>query len=241
MEAQKIGNYELTEQDIDVMIARMPQQQQIFAKSPEFRKQVERNVRDMLLFATWAEDEGMKDSVAFQQSMEMAKRDILGQMGVSKILEAIEVSDAEVEEYFNEHRDTFRTQAYAQAKHILVDSEAKANEIKEMIAKEELSFEDAAMKYSTCPSKEQGGDLGPFNPGQMVKEFDEAVFTGTVGELAGPVKTQFGYHLIVVTELNEGEPKTFDEVKDEIAGTIFAEKRNAAYDAKVAELEKLYI
>ena len=88
--------------------------------------------------------------------------------------------------------------AWATARHILVDSEEKCNEIKAEI-ENGLSFEDAAKANSSCPSSAQGGDLGKFGPGQMVPEFDKAIFSGDVGVLYGPIQTQFGYHLIDIT------------------------------------------
>ncbi|MCD4668064.1 MAG: peptidylprolyl isomerase [Sulfurimonas sp.] len=88
--------------------------------------------------------------------------------------------------------------AWATASHILVDSEERCNEIKTEI-ENGLSFADAAKANSTCPSSAQGGDLGKFGPGQMVPEFDKAIFSGDVGVLYGPIKTQFGYHLIDIT------------------------------------------
>jgi len=89
--------------------------------------------------------------------------------------------------------------ARAAARHILVDSEAKCNELKAEI-EGGTPFEEVAKNYSTCPSSAQGGDLGEFGPGQMVPEFDKAVFSGDVGVLYGPIQTQFGYHLLEVTK-----------------------------------------
>ena len=86
----------------------------------------------------------------------------------------------------------------AKARHILVSTEDDCLDLKKQI-EEGLSFSDAAMKHSSCPSKAQGGDLGEFGPGQMVPEFDKVVFSAPVGEVQGPVKTQFGYHLLEVT------------------------------------------
>ena len=86
----------------------------------------------------------------------------------------------------------------ASARHILVDSEEKCLEIKAEIAAGS-SFEDLAKQHSSCPSGQSGGELGEFGPGQMVKEFDTVVFNEAVGEVHGPVKTQFGYHLLEVT------------------------------------------
>jgi len=88
--------------------------------------------------------------------------------------------------------------AKAQARHILVDTEEKCNDLKQQIANG-ADFADVARDNSSCPSGKTGGDLGEFGPGQMVKEFDEVVFSGEVGVVHGPVKTQFGYHLLEIT------------------------------------------
>ena len=88
--------------------------------------------------------------------------------------------------------------AWATARHILVDSEAKCNELKTEI-ENGTEFGEVAKNNSSCPSSAQGGDLGRFSPGQMVPEFDKAVFSGDVGVVYGPIQTQFGYHLLEVT------------------------------------------
>ena len=88
--------------------------------------------------------------------------------------------------------------AWATARHILVDSEEKCNELKTEI-ENGTEFGEVAAANSTCPSGSNGGDLGQFGPGQMVPEFDKAVFSGDVGVVYGPIQTQFGYHLLEVT------------------------------------------
>ncbi len=87
----------------------------------------------------------------------------------------------------------------AQARHILVDSEEKCQSLIDEI-NGGADFGDVAKANSSCPSSREGGNLGSFGPGQMVKEFDEAVFNGEVGAVQGPIKTQFGYHVLQVTE-----------------------------------------
>lgn len=89
--------------------------------------------------------------------------------------------------------------AKASARHILVPSEADCNSLKKLIEGGE-DFAEIAKVHSKCPSGKQGGGLGEFSPGQMVKEFDQVVFSGEVGKVLGPVKTQFGYHLIEITK-----------------------------------------
>ncbi len=92
--------------------------------------------------------------------------------------------------------------ATATARHILVDTQDKAEKIKAQIA-DGHEFADMAREHSSCPSGKRGGDLGQFGRGQMVPEFDRAVFEGETGTVLGPVKTQFGYHLIEVTSRND--------------------------------------
>ena len=88
--------------------------------------------------------------------------------------------------------------AKATARHILVDTEEQCNDLKNQIA-DGSDFGDVARHYSKCPSGTSGGDLGEFGPGMMVREFDEVVFSAPVNQVQGPVKTQFGYHLLEVT------------------------------------------
>lgn len=86
------------------------------------------------------------------------------------------------------------------ASHILVATEAEADKILQDIRDEKMSFEDAAKKFSKCPSGAHGGDLGHFGRGMMVKEFEDVAFATPKGEVSAPVKTQFGWHLIKVVD-----------------------------------------
>lgn len=86
----------------------------------------------------------------------------------------------------------------ASARHILVDSQEQCLDLKSRIA-DGADFADVAREHSRCPSGKRGGELGTFGKGQMVREFEDVVFTADVGVVQGPVRTQFGYHLIEVT------------------------------------------
>lgn len=88
--------------------------------------------------------------------------------------------------------------AKAKARHILVPTQAECETLKKQI-EGGADFAEIAKKHSKCPSGKQGGNLGEFGPGQMVAEFDKVVFSAPVNTVQGPVKTQFGYHLIEIT------------------------------------------
>ncbi len=92
--------------------------------------------------------------------------------------------------------------ATATARHILVDDEQQCQDLKQQI-ESGTDFASLARTHSKCPSGKRGGDLGEFSRGQMVKEFDDVVFEASVNEVHGPVKTQFGYHLIETTSRSD--------------------------------------
>lgn len=88
----------------------------------------------------------------------------------------------------------------ASARHILLNSEKLAKKLKKEIIAKDITFEKAAKKFSKCPSGKRGGNLGTFSKGEMVKEFDNVIFTKDtqINRIQGPIKTQFGFHLIEV-------------------------------------------
>lgn len=92
--------------------------------------------------------------------------------------------------------------ATAKARHILVDTEEQCQALKDEIGGG-ADFAELAKEHSSCPSGKSGGDLGEFGPGMMVKEFDEVVFSADINTVQGPVKTQFGYHLLEVTSRSD--------------------------------------
>lgn len=125
----------------------------------------------------------------------------------------------------------------ANARHILVATEAQCLQLKTEI-EAGADFAAVAKRESSCPSGQQGGDLGTFNPGQMVPEFDQAVFSGDVNTLIGPVQTQFGYHLIEVTkrwENPKAEPQTADTL-DQALELLRQDMTNAAGQSKFYDL-----
>ena len=99
----------------------------------------------------------------------------------------------------NQYRSQIMNRTEVRASHILVPTEQEALALKKQIENEEITFEKAASLYSKCPSSRNGGDLGYFTRGQMVKPFEDAAFALQLNEVSAPVQTSFGYHLIKVT------------------------------------------
>ena len=142
-----------------------------------------------------------------------------------------------LKKYFEENKESFKEQPTVSAKHILVDTLEKATEVKTEIDSKELTFEEAAAKHSTCPSKEEGGNLGVFGKGMMVPEFEDVAFALEIGTVSEPVQTQFGYHLILVDAKNEPKDKEFNEVKDSVIAKLTQEAQYKKYQEFIKELE----
>ncbi len=136
----------------------------------------------------------------------------------SEIFKNITISPEEIKKYYDENKNSFRDDKI-KASHILVSTEEKAKEIEKLL-KEGKNFEELAKAESSCPSKEKGGDLGVFGRGMMVKEFETAAFATKKGELSPVIKTQFGYHIIKVTDVMDGKQHELSEESSKIENII---------------------
>ncbi len=242
METKMIGNFELGEKQIEQFLSRMaPDQQAQAAGNEEYKKQIWDRLEEITLFAALGEELKVDESEAFKEAMAASRRDYIAQLAMTELLKDIKAEDDEVKAFYEEHKDEFVAPANARAKHILVDEEEKALELKAAIEAGELEFEAAAKDNSKCPSAQQGGDLGQFGKGQMVPEFDQAVFAAKAGDLLGPVKTQFGYHLIKVEDVTEDQTMPFDAVEDQVKQRVAYNKQSDVYENKLAELKAKYL
>lgn len=236
-----VAGKELTEAQFEAYLKSVPREQQMYAQNPQYREQYKEQFIDLYLFAQLGKDEKMDETDEFKEIMEGARRDILAQLSMREMLKDIVVTEEEQKTYYEENKAQFGKGATVSAKHILTDSEEKCQTILKNIEAGEKTFEDAAREFSTCPSGAKGGDLGEFGKGQMVKEFEDAAFDAEIGKVVGPVKTQFGYHLIKVEKKNEPKTAEFEEVKGQIYQQLLGKKQNDAYEAKVKELKDKYL
>lgn len=218
----------ITENDLNMAMVRFPQENQPFFATEQGKAQLLEQLISFELVHKYAEDEKLSETEEYKSQLEILKKDLLIQAGVKKILDEVTVTDEEVKTFYDNNPAMFKGEASIRAKHILVDSEEKAKEVKTAIDGG-ISFEDAAKEHSSCPSSSQGGDLGFFTRGRMVPEFEDVAFTLAIGEVSEPVQTQFGYHLIKVEEKMPEVAKSFDEVKEQLKMNLLSQKQNSAY------------
>ena len=209
--------------------------------NPQGREIILEQIINSRLFLIDAQKNLLEADPAFTAQLRKLKMQLLTNFAVEKHLSTVKVTDEEVEAFYNEHPEAFMQGETVNASHILVATEEEALSVYAKIAGGEMTFEDAAKEYSSCPSKENGGSLGDFGRGQMVAEFDAAVFAMEVGEItATPVKTQFGFHLIRLNGKNPATQVALDEIREALKGKLLEEKQQQAYESRVNQLKIVY-
>lgn len=233
-----VDGREVRESDYKLLMNNLGQNAAYFQGEEGRKKLVEELIMHELVYSDAIENKLEKDE-EFVKALNTMKKSMLQQYGLSKMLNNVTVSDDEIKEYYEKNKKLFKTGEMVRASHILVDTEEKANEILEDLT-DGLSFEEAAQQYSSCPSKSAGGDLGQFGRGQMVKEFEDAAFSMKKGEISDPVKTQFGYHIIKLTDHIPARDSELEEVKEDIRKNCVMAKQDKIYIDKKEELKNKY-
>lgn len=182
--------------------------------------------------------------VQMNKSMDELKKDISKELGYEQLFmsglgKGVSIKDADVQKYYDANTDKFTQKAQAKASHILIKTEADASDEDKAKAKAQIDeilvkvkaggdFAAIAKESSACPSSAKGGDLGYFERDKMVKPFSDAAFSMKVGEVSDVVETQFGYHIIKLTDMKEAGKRTFAEAKEEIKSMLESKQRSDA-------------
>lgn len=178
------------------------------------------------------------------------KEDLAIQELINKqVVDKVNVTDKDIQVYYDAHPEAFKHPEQMKASHILVQVDPKADAAQKAAAHKKIEeiqqklkkggdFATLAKEYSDCPSKAKGGDLGYFSKGQMVKPFEDAVMALKPGETSGIVETQFGYHIIKLTDKKPEGIMPLAEVKGQVGQYLKQEKIKKDLKAYLAGLEK---
>ncbi|MBS4201974.1 peptidylprolyl isomerase [Bacillus sp. FJAT-49732] len=195
---------------------------------------------------SYIEQYGGKDAfnAALQQSGLSKKdieQDVIQYLSIKKMLEPkIKITEEDMKKYFDENKDSFDEKEQVQASHILVEDEKKAEEVEKKI-KEGKDFAELAKEYSTdTGSAQNGGDLGYFPKGKMVKEFEDKAFSMNIGDISDPVKTEHGYHIIKLTGKKAAKDAKYEDHKDEIKETLFNKELQSQYQPWLEGIKAKY-
>ena len=199
-----------------------------------------------------ASGQDLSDQKAYEQALkqnditeEELREDIRENLPVQKVQQKVagdaEPSEGEIEAYYEENKESqFTTPEQRCMRHILFnkDQKQKAEDVKEEL-EDGGDFAKLAKEYSQDPgSAEQGGDLGCLGKGETVPEFEEAAFGAEPGEIVGPVQTQFGYHIVEVTDAKPEQTRPLSEVESKIRSQLSTEEQSQAFSKWLEEQKK---
>jgi len=191
-----------------------------------------------------AKKSGVEKDPKFIQQLENYKKDLAIRVWMDKIYERTLISDSEANKYYQNHKEEFKQPEQVHARHILVKTEEEAKKIIDELSKlkgEELKkkFIEIAKSKSIGPSGRNGGDLGYFAKGQMVKPFSDAAFSMKKGEITSkPIKTQFWYHIIYLEDKKPAGYIPFEKVKDRIINIMKQKEFSKKIQDTISSLKK---
>ncbi len=238
-----VNGIEVTDKDITSLLRAMPGAK-FETLQPEQQQKVIDQAIERKLLAKEAIRSGIEKDAEYKKTLDSVKSDLALEFWMKRVFEKIKVSEKDAKAYFDKNKDKFVKPATAKARHIVVAAEATAKEIiKELngLKGEALTtkFIELAKTKSTGPSGANGGDLGWFNKKQMVAPFSEAAFGQGKGQVTKtPVKTQFGYHVILTEDKKGGEKVEFADAKVQIENGLKMEKFRDDVAKKAKDLRK---
>ena len=210
----------LTSDQVVQEFERLPAPSRTYLAAPDRKRQfIENLVMNDLLF-----EEGQRAGFDKDPEIDRQVNDLRKRLVVQRVMRQYqtppEISDEQIKAYYDENPTLYST-TQVHASHILVKDEETAKQILAEVKANPDRFADLAREKSTdTVSAKKGGDLGTFGPGRMLPDFEKAAFALKPGETSDVVKTQYGYHIIRVTERKEGEQKPLDQVKEQIRAAL---------------------
>ncbi len=179
---------------------------------------------------------------------ELRRQMVIEELIRSQVYDQVEVSEEDMREFYDDNPQYFQQEDQVAARHIIFTTEGVEESEREAL-QEELEgirqeivdgadFAEMAEEHSQGPSAPNGGDLGTFGRGQMVPEFENAAFELEVGEISPVIETQFGYHILQVTERVPAQTQSYEEAQERIQQFLTEEERNSGAQAYVTELRE---
>lgn len=227
----RINDHDLTKKEFELFL---PEEYQGFLTTDEKEEYLDRWITTELLYQE-ALKQGLGSSEDIKIRTDQYKRELIADRLVQSVIEQrAVVSDEEVRRYYEEHEKEYTKEF--RVSHILVNSREEADKIKDLLKRH--SFAWVARRYSIDKHTRRGGDLGFLSKGNMIPEFERVVFNMKVGEVSDIIESEFGYHIIKLTDIRDARFKMgLEDVGEEIANKLMMIKREEVYDSLVQALK----
>jgi peptidylprolyl isomerase len=237
-----VNGEKITSEEINLLLSQNPQMPKYEQIDDENKKKILEDVIERKLLAQQAKKSGIEKDSKYKMLLNALQENLTAGFYATKKSEAIKITDAEAQKFYDENKDRLARPAQVRARHILVEKEADAKAIiKSLSGKKgadlENAFIAAAKEKGTDGTKDNGGDLGYFTQEKMVSEFSNAAFAMKKGDLSKtPVKSKFGYHVIYLVDKQESGITPFADVKDEIKNMLKSQKFEAELKKEIEDL-----
>ena len=235
-----VNGKNITKQDAQLFVRATAPGTNFAQLTAEQKKMITDRLVERELFTEAAAKEGIEKTPEYKENILKLQNELLVSLWMKAQMDNAIVSDSEAKEFYETNKDKFKVPESFQARHILVETEESAKaligQLKTLKGEAlQTKFIALAKSKSTGPSGENGGELPPFGKGQMVPEFEEAVFKLKDGEITViPVKTKFGYHVIFLKEKKAESVVPYEQVKEKIVQTL----KQKQFQVKLSEVAK---
>jgi peptidyl-prolyl cis-trans isomerase C len=239
-----VGSHEITRAMLDNIIATIPEENRVPFLTPDGRKKILDEVVSFLLFSEAAKTEGIDKDPAIKTRLDYTQTEYLAREYFRRFLaKSPQVSEDDLQAFYKSHINEFKPPEEIKARHIVVKTEAQANKVLDEL-KTGQDFAELAKKYSIDPAAANGGKLvlpdgREWLPkGSFEKSFEFTLFKIPKGEVGGPVKTQFGWHILKVDDRRQPETPSFVQVRSMIRTRLQDEKNVQLHNQLTEELKK---
>ena len=231
----KVGDSKVTVKEFEEKVDSLPPQYKEYYGSPEGKKTLLTELQKDYLLFEFAKKKGYQNNAEVKKQLkEVEKQLIVAALLKAEIEEKSQVSGGDAKKYFNQNKDLFKKNDQVEGSHILVKDEETINKIyKQLVAGE--SFAKLAKENSIDPSGANGGQLGWFEKGRMVKPFEDAAFATKKGEFSKPFQTQFGWHIVKVTDKKDAFEPEFKDIEKEVADRLKQTKQRELFEALLSK------
>jgi len=234
----EVNGGSITTGDFERELKNLPEYLKTMADTPQGRKEMLDTMVIRELILQQAAKDGLDKGAEIDEKLQDLKKRLIVESFLKKKVEAdTKVTDADLQKFYDENKDKFKSGEQMKASHILVKTEKEAKDILAQI-KAGGNFEELAKKNSTDSSSAKGGDLGWFGNGSMVPVFEKAASALKEGQISDVVKSDFGFHIIKLTGKRAAGVRPFDEVKEQIKGAIMPTKQQEVFQKIKEELKK---
>lgn len=234
----EVNGTKITTGDFNTELEMLPPYLKPMSATAEGKRKLLENMVLRELILQQAKKDGVDSSPEVAQKLEDLKKRVVVEAYLKKKVEdQSTLSDEEIKKFYEQNKEKFRSGEQVRASHILVKTEKEAQDLLARI-KAGDKFEELAQKHSLDAANTKGGDLGWFSKGAMLPAFEKTAFGMKEGEIAGPIKTQYGYHIIKLTGKRPAGLRTYDEVKEQLKAALLPQKQQEVLQKLEEDLKK---